>query len=174
MSDINNIVIRKLNKSEWEVFKNLRIKAVTTDPTHFSSTLEENSSIPFYRWSDMIDQYNSENGSVMLFSEYNKTIVGMAGSVWDYNPKTKHTGSIVWVYVLPEYRGLGIAQKLIANNLQLLKSKGVIKAKLLVTKHNNKAIELYKKIGFTIVGEMEKELFVENKYYNEYLMEIFL
>lgn len=34
------------------------------------------------------------------------------------------------------------------------------------------ALKLYQKLGFGIVGKYEKELFVDNRYYDEYLMEM--
>ena len=37
---------------------------------------------------------------------------------------------------------------------------------------NSGALKLYQKLGFNIVGKYEKELFVDNQYYDEYLMEM--
>ena len=50
----------------------------------------------------------------------------------------------------------------------------IIKINLSVVTTETPAVKLYEKKGFTIVGKLNKQLKVNGKYYDEYLMEFFL
>lgn len=57
------------------------------------------------------------------------------------------------VYVLPEYRGLGIGKKLMIEIMDHLKNKQII---LYVDPKNEVAINLYKKLGFKLIKEKDE------------------
>lgn len=56
--------------------------------------------------------------------------------------------------ILPEYRGLGIVDKLYAHAIPKLKEQGIEKCLLEVICENEKAIKVYKRIGFRITREI--------------------
>jgi len=59
-------------------------------------------------------------------------------------------GHILSIAVHPEYRGLGIGEKVLRENIRRLKELGVRKVVLEVRVSNTAAIQLYKKLGFEI------------------------
>jgi len=59
-------------------------------------------------------------------------------------------GHILSVAVHPEYRGLGIGEKVLRENIRRLKELGARKVVLEVRVSNTVAIQLYKKLGFEI------------------------
>lgn len=63
------------------------------------------------------------------------------------------TGSIEEVFVVPAWRKKGIATHLIRYGLRYLQEKGYTAARLSVLTKNEKALELYQSLGFTISGE---------------------
>lgn len=71
---------------------------------------------------------------------------------------TKRLYSIKFVFVHPNYRKKGIAKKLLNYAIALAKEKGAKKVNLNVYPTSIDAIGLYKKLGFTEVGE---SLFVQ-------------
>lgn len=65
-------------------------------------------------------------------------------------------GWIVDAYTRPEYRGKGLASKLLEANIQWLKAKGVKDVKLLA--FSKEAIRVYKKFGFKDTNQMSVQL----------------
>ena len=59
---------------------------------------------------------------------------------------------IINIGILPEYRGLGIGNKLMDTMIQCLKENNATCVHLEVRKSNNVAISLYKKYGFIDTG----------------------
>ncbi len=57
-------------------------------------------------------------------------------------------GHITQVCLLPEHRGLGIGERLIAASHQALSARNVSQLSLTVTEANRNAVELYRKMGF--------------------------
>ena len=60
---------------------------------------------------------------------------------------------------MPNARGKGVAQKLLAFAENKAKEAGYNKISLTVFKDNDKALKLYKKQGFEIIGEINKKPF---------------
>lgn len=65
-------------------------------------------------------------------------------------------GWIVDVYTKPEYRGKGLAGKLLELNIQWLKSKGVKEVKLLT--FSKEATKIYERFGFKNTNQMNLKL----------------
>ncbi|MGH9524860.1 MAG: GNAT family N-acetyltransferase [Terriglobales bacterium] len=65
--------------------------------------------------------------------------------------QVKHdVGHITQVCVLPEYRGFGIGEALLAANAADLRRRNFDKLSLTVTEANRNAVELYKRLGYSI------------------------
>jgi len=61
------------------------------------------------------------------------------------------------VYVKPEFRGMGLSQKIILEQFRFFSEKNpeITKAQLIVIKPNTGAIRSYEKIGFKVIQEAE-------------------
>ena len=65
--------------------------------------------------------------------------------------QVKHdVGHITQVCVLPEYRGKGIGEALLAANVEDLRRRAFEMLSLTVTEANRGAVELYKRLGYTV------------------------
>ena len=166
-----NAIIRKVKIDEWQLLKELRNKAIIECPTYFSIDYIENTSITDDKWQELVNYADKEYNQFLLFIEDNKKVVGMAGGVWDNSIKLKHTGSLIWLYIMPEFRGKGYATALINEVINRLKEKNKQKIKLLVSSNNDCAISLYKKLGFAKAGTLKNEIKFDDNYYDEDLME---
>ena len=67
-----------------------------------------------------------------------------------------------------------IGKHLMKNALREAKLKGFEKVNLSVFHTNINAIELYKKMGFKIIGTRKKQFFIDEVYYDEVLMDYFI
>ena len=84
-----------------------------------------------------------------------------------------HVGSL-GILVHPSYRNMGVGQALIEAALPEALERGKKKIILSVFDTNPRAIALYKKMDFEIVGSRKGQFLVDGKYVDEVLMEKWL
>ena len=65
----------------------------------------------------------------------------------------KRIGKTEDVFVIPEWRGRGVARQLVAEALRYLKENGLEEARLEVRTTNHSALKLYISMGYEIVRE---------------------
>lgn len=96
--------------------------------------------------------------------------ITLENSRWDC---AKHV-FILGIIVNSKYRWEGIGKQLILTAHEEAKKLGKQKIVLSCLSSNEKAIELYKSIGYEIVGVKKKQFLMGSKYVDEILMEIWL
>ena len=85
-----------------------------------------------------------------------------------------HVGSL-GIIVSEKFRDLGIGENLI--DLAIRESKKLNnKEKIILScfSNNERALHLYKKMGFRVIGMRKKQFYMDAVYYNEVMMEIFI
>lgn len=158
------INIIELKSDDFLLYKKLRIESAKEFPEAFGSTYEEELKLSDESWKCRL-KLN------MLFAKKDSQIIGMIGSVIDPREKVKHSAHIISFYVLPKFRGFKAGFLLINTLINKLKNEKKIKRFTLhVTSTQTKAIELYKQLGFVITGNLRHEYYVNNTYYDQYLM----
>lgn len=96
-----------------------------------------------------------------LVANINDKIVGavwtriLAGEIKGFGNIDESTPEFA-ISLYKEYRNKGIGTKLMQEMLKLLKSRGYKQTSLAVQK-DNYAVNMYKKVGFEIVAELEQE-----------------
>jgi RimJ/RimL family protein N-acetyltransferase len=78
-------------------------------------------------------------------------------------PSLAHRG-VLGMGLLPQFRGQGIGTKLIQSALTAARAFGLHRVELTVREHNIGAMELYRKIGFTIEGTQRDAVLVDGVY----------
>ena len=158
------IDVKTLPPERWGEAKELRLQALKTDPTAFGSSYEEEENFTKEEW-----QMRMKNA---LFAMSDDSPVGTITYLFDGRLKTKHIARIFAVYVDPKRRGQGIGNKLLETALRLIQeNKGIVKVQLMVNLEQVAAVELYKAMGFAVVGQMKKEIQVDGQFYDELIME---
>ncbi len=164
---MNNSVIKieRLPESRWKECRDLRLEALKEEPLAFSSSYEGEKLLSEKEWRDRICN--------AIFAMDNNIPVGMVVLICQTNQKTKHIANIFGLYVKKSHQGRGIGIQLIEKAVSRLKEPGQIsKIKLTVNIEHGAAIALYKKIGFSVVGTLRKELHHQGTYYDELIMEL--
>lgn len=168
---MNNLIIKKASLKDWKNYKEIRLDALEKDPESFGSSYEEEKKRSEKIWKNKL----SEKNRIALIAVKERRVVGILIIMFESGIKLAHIANIFSVYVKKEYRGKGISTELMREALKLIESrKGTRKINLHVTTNQLPAINLYKKFGFKIVGELKKELKIKNDYYNSYVMELIL
>ncbi len=101
---------------------------------------------------EWINNLNSGRDSLLLIARLNNKIVGLLFFIPNSKRKIAHTGEF-GVNVHPDFQGLGIGEKLTKTLVKWAKQNEQIeKVVLQVFATNNKAVGLYKKLGFIEEG----------------------
>lgn len=132
--------------------------------------LKRNSIIHFLKKSDkefpqsLSDRVNIENYAEKLINNANIVYVedkenNIIGSVIFYcNDNKTYKGFVTYVYVDKDYRGMGIAKNLLKNAELVMLNNGMMSCTLNTHKGNNKAIKLYKSLGYNEIKNNTSEV----------------
>jgi ribosomal protein S18 acetylase RimI-like enzyme len=90
--------------------------------------------------------------------------------VFEHSEKLRHKAHIVAMYVSPLFRKKGGGTLLLRTAIKKAREKGIEKLLLSVVTTNEKAIGLYKSLGFITYGVEPKALKLEGQYWDEELM----
>ena len=99
-----------------------------------------------------------------------KIVVGVASLSVNKSNRVRHSGSI-GIMVQREYHGMGIGRALMNNLIDIADNwLMLIRIELGVFTDNEKAINLYKSLGFEIEGTRKYAIIRNGKYDDDYLM----
>lgn len=119
---------------------------------------------------NLINKYNESANSIMLLAESDDQIVGMATVAVIDNDRQGHVAEI-GVSIIQEYWGYGIGSILTEEIIEFANHTDLEVLTLEVVTENKRAINLYQKFGFNIVGTLSKRLKKDFHYYDTYIME---
>lgn len=109
-------------------------------------------------------------GVYSYVAEIDGKIVGNIGFQHSQRPRTKHCASF-GLGVHDDYHGLGIGRQLIETVIELADNwLNVHRIQIEVNTDNEKAIGLYKKLGFVIEGKAIDSCFRHGEYIDTYFM----
>ncbi len=120
-------------------------------------------------WDVTIEEIKKRN-SLIIVAQVDEQVVGMAHLVKGRLPKNKHVG-FLGISILKDFRGNGIGNAMMNYTIEWAKRQNELeKISLTVFSTNNPAINLYRKLGFTIEGRMKKHYKIEGKYIDDIAM----
>jgi ribosomal protein S18 acetylase RimI-like enzyme len=160
-----NISISGASEEKWQDYKKIRLDALKNEPSVFGSSFEEENEFTEELW--------KQRSLSALIAYSNSKPIGLLVYIISNRIKTKHVATIYSVYVNKGYRGQGVGKRLLKEALDNIKRNlGVIKVDLAVNPEQISAVKLYENIGFKAVGCLSKEVYVDNKFYDQLLMEL--
>jgi RimJ/RimL family protein N-acetyltransferase len=104
-----------------------------------------------------------------LVLEYGQEIVGVLTLQRGMYRKNHHTASL-GIAIKRNHRSKGHGTMLIERAIEWARSNGIEKIWLEVFSTNTRAIEVYKKIGFTVEGNKDKQFIIDGNYVDDVLM----
>lgn len=162
---MNTFTIRRLNESNVDDFRRVRLEALRLHPEAFGASWEE--------WSLKPDQFFAErlrNNVVFGGFDLNNTLQGIMGLQFNTAPKLSHVATLWGMYVRAEMRGSGLASGLIAAALEAGKEVRTLQLSVVTT--NQAACALYRSAGFTEWATDTGALCVNGVFYDEFLMRL--
>jgi len=116
-------------------------------------------------WVRSFDDVNS----VLYVAEVDRKVVGQIDAHISTYVKAKHVASL-GIAIVKAYRGLGIGRILMDRVLAWMKARGVEKATLEVFSTNERAIALYRKMGFEVEGSRKKQFKIRGQHVDDVYM----
>jgi len=165
-----DFIIRVARPEDAESLFNLRLEALTAHPEAFAADVEMTKTRGEKAWLEQITHDTKDQSGVIVIACAGSKLIGMTGIGRGHWPKTRHS-AIVWgVYVNPNWRGLHIAEAMLDDGIRWAQTQGIVVLKLGVITTNEAAIRCYQRAGFIVYGTDPKSNYVNELYYDEYLM----
>lgn len=166
--------IRLLKPSDAKSYWDLRLEALEQSPEAFAVSYEEAIKRENPVESVAKNLTNRVNFTFGAFNN-NEELIGVVTLLQETSLKLKHRANILAMYVSPEIRGLGVGKELLSTAINQAKIiESIEKLNLTVVTTNESAKKLYTKFGFKIFGIEEHALLINNNYYDEEYMVLFL
>jgi len=130
----------------------------------FTRTLEE-----------IREQFRSANPDEVLWlaAEIGGNLVGGADFRRGRRPKCAHTANL-GIALVREARGVGLGEAMMTAGIDWARRSGITKLKLGVFATNDRAIALYRKLGFVEEGRLRGEAVIAGTPVDDLLMALFL
>lgn len=141
------ISVRRLGPDDVDLFRELRLEAIRTEPDAYASTIADWEVLDRAEWTRRL-----ANPVVAAFRD--DTPVGMMGLVRQPASKMAHRATLVMAYVRPEDRRRSVARLLLAGVIAEAQAMGVTQVELAVSADNEAARRFYRSAGFTHVGRI--------------------
>lgn len=116
-----------------------------------------------------IEAMQNEENSTILVAEAEGKLVGYLVARGGRARRNKHTVYIV-IGVLTSHRGKGVGTLLFTELERWARTKGIHRLELTVVADNQRAVSLYRKMGFEQEGIKRHSLLINGKYVDEYYM----
>jgi ribosomal protein S18 acetylase RimI-like enzyme len=157
------VVVRRLAVDDLELWKHIRLTAIQTAPRAFGRTLAG------FQAQNDADHIRRLTGSTLFGAFSGGQIIGSAGWYQVDFATEDHRGKINSVFVVPAFRGTGVAEMLIKAIVTEAKTK-VVQLELTVTAGQERAVAFYRRMGFEIVGTIPRGLCHDGVYSHEHIM----
>lgn len=158
--------IRALTPADADAFRAFRLLALAASPEAFGlSVAEEEALAPeIFR-----ERLAGGGGSAVFGAFADGHLVGIAGFLPGVRAKARHKGTLWGVFVAPEWRGHGLARRLVEEVIAHARGLVLLLQATVVTT-NASARGLYHRLGFAPYGLEERGLCVDGTFYDEELL----
>ncbi len=145
------ISIRRLHLGEGKLYKEIRLASLKESPESFTSTLESALARTWSSWNEQADSSAAgpDRAAFIVFSS--DSPIGIAALYQD--SEIKDEGEILHVWISPQFRGRGVAVKLIDAIFEWAKTNRFQRVRATITKGNERALQFYRKCGFVFANE---------------------
>jgi ribosomal protein S18 acetylase RimI-like enzyme len=141
--------IRRLEVSDAPVYQAFRLRGLREHADAFTSSFEE---VSLQALAEAEKRLAATSNEKLWGAFVDGEMAGMVGLNHETRLKNRHKGTLVGMYVAPEFTGRGIARALVDTVLQDARASGLELVVLTVTDSNRQAFALYERAGFRAFG----------------------
>jgi GNAT superfamily N-acetyltransferase len=141
--------LRPLARSEWALFRELRLLALKNEPGVFAASYDMEAQKSAAEWQDTIQGLDHQVFG--LFAE--ERLVGITGCFTSRNDPSGETALLAMSFILPEYRGRGLSRLLYEGRLEWIRAQPQFKRVVVSHRRSNDVSRrANQRYGFTTVG----------------------
>ena len=144
----SEVVVRPSTAQDWRQYRDLRLQALSSAPTAFGSTYSGEVDRSEERWRERAGNPRA----LLAFAD--ELAVGIAVG-YDDPDEPAGSRSLVSMFVIPGYRGTGLAMRLIDEVAAGARDDGAAELVLWVTEGNTAARKRYEHSGFVATGHTQ-------------------
>jgi ribosomal protein S18 acetylase RimI-like enzyme len=147
-------VIRRIRTGDAALLRDVRLRALQTDPASFGSTYERELAFDGARWDEWASG-DSKGGidATLLALEGDEAVGIVTGARDEHNPALFH---VYAMWVAPEARRTGLGRRLLDELEAWMRASGGTTSQLSVTTEAEAAQRLYESAGYVPDGEVEE------------------
>ena len=134
------------------VFKDVRLRALSADPSAFGSTYAEEAGLTDAEWVALAVQRTSD-GSTVRLAFTGDVACGIVGAFFEGSDRA--SARLVSMWVAKEHRGRGVGKALVDAVIAWALESGARTMVLTVTSNNETATRFYQGLGFRKTGRTE-------------------
>jgi ribosomal protein S18 acetylase RimI-like enzyme len=157
----STVQIRPLQPAEWETVREVRLSALAESPGAFFATLEQEQAYDEQKWRQRLAETayfgaweaGPQPRLIGLVATFPETAPGAAGAACAGTAAPAACWHLVAMWVSPDRRGRGIADRLVAAVCDLARARGADRVALWVADANPRAQAFYRRLGFALSGE---------------------
>jgi ribosomal protein S18 acetylase RimI-like enzyme len=135
-------VIRRVEPGDWERLRDVRLRALASDPDAFLETVENARTFPDEQW--RVRARPSERRVTFVYERAG----AFDGMVTAFVGEDAETVYLVAMWAAPDLRGSGVARELVECVVAWSRGYGRSRVVLSVANGNDRAARLYEKCGF--------------------------
>lgn len=159
----DDVTVRRLGRDDVAIFRRIRLDALASDPIAFASTHADWVAFSEEDWLRRLDE--------PVFAAFRGgEAVGLMGHMAMKPTKMAHRTLLIMVWVRPEARSAGVAERLIEAVAVDARAAGFRWLELDVCAEQIAAIRFYEKTGFREVGRIPGGLLHEGRELDQILM----
>lgn len=149
---MDQYTIRQLSSDDWQIYRDIRLEALTKNPEFFSPSRDETK----FTESDWKERLSNKNAaSFGLFA--NGVTIGLTGIVREGNNPEATSAHLVSSYIKQQYRRLGLSKQFYNARFEWAKNQKNIKMLILEHRDDNLPSQMaHQKFGFQLVETKEQ------------------
>jgi len=148
------IFIRPFDRSEWEIFRNLRLQALTDEPGVFAASYDSAAALSPEEWQDTVQ--GPDHQVFGLFDE--ARLIGItAAFTWRDDPSGE-TALLAMSFIIPEYRGRGLSQLLYEARLIWIRTRSQFRRVVVYHRESNeRSRRANQRFGFSVLQRASRK-----------------
>jgi ribosomal protein S18 acetylase RimI-like enzyme len=167
--------IAALTPADAAEYRRVRLRALAEQPESFRASAEDEAARSAEWWQSRLAPRSASNAAFYGGWSGARELVGLAGLLFETRPKTRHTATIVGVYVVPECAGRGLGSRLLRACIDAARADPLLEMLYLtVTSTNGTAIRLYERFGFARHGIEPRSMRIGERTFDKALMSLAL
>lgn len=159
-------MIRRLEKSDSEVYFKFRLHGLELHPESFGSGAKDFSKATNEQIKALLSKPLIEDFVLGAFVE--NELAGVIGFKREPKLAVSHKGTVWGLFVHPDHRGSGLAKSLLSQLIKVSSENTETEyLRALVTTSNSNAVKLFESAGFKKYGLEEHGIKVGSEYYDQ-------